>query len=104
LITPRALPNQTAAHPVQGLQIELLGRLQRHGAHGWPLGRLGDGLSVAVVVLVALEKRFDVLGRQQAHVMPEGGELAPNVMSPGTGLQADQADRQVGHALQQLPA
>jgi hypothetical protein len=98
----RALPDASAPHPVQGLQIKLLGRLQRHRTHGWTLRRLGDGLGIAVVVLVAFEERLDILGRQQVNVMAESGELTPDVMGSGTGLHPDQTDRQVRQALQQL--
>ena len=51
-----ALADQARAHPVQGEQIHLLGRLDRHERHGGPLHRLGDGFGIAVVVLVALEE------------------------------------------------
>ena len=86
------------------MQIKLFGRLQRHRPHGRALDRLGNGLGIAVVVLVSFEKRLHVLGRQQAHVMAKGCELAPNMMSPGAGLHSDQTDRQVGQAGLQLPA
>ena len=94
----RALPDQTAAHPVQGLQIELLRRLQGHRAHGGPLRRLGDGLGVAVIVLVPLEEWFDILGRQKVDVMAQSGELSPDVMGARASLHADQADRHIGQA------
>ena len=37
-------------------------------------------LSVTVVVLVPLEKRFDVLRRDQTHVVAQSGQLAADVM------------------------
>jgi hypothetical protein len=87
---------------MQGEQIHLLGRLDRHEGHGGPLHRLGDGFGIAVVVLVALQKRFDVLGRDQAHVMAERLQLPADVVGARTGLHADQARRNVGQALREL--
>jgi hypothetical protein len=55
-----------------------------------------------MVSLVTLEKRFDVLGRQQAHVMAESCELTPNMMGARAGLPADQAGWNVGQALGEL--
>ena len=69
-----------------------------------PLRRLGDGLGIAVVVLVSFEEWFDILGRQKADVMAESGELSPDVMGAGASLHADQADRHIGQAGLQLPA
>jgi hypothetical protein len=60
------------------------------------LHRLGDGFGIAVVVLVPLEERLHVLGRDQAHVMTERLKLAPKVVSPGTGFHADQAGWALG--------
>jgi hypothetical protein len=57
-----------------------------------------------MVSLVTLEKRFDVLGRQQAHVMAESCELTPNMMGARAGLHSDQTDRHVSQAGLQLPA
>jgi hypothetical protein len=55
-----------------------------------------------MVSLVTLEKRFDVLGRQQAHVMAESCELTPNMMGAGTGFHADQAGWDVRQSLSEL--
>jgi hypothetical protein len=62
------------------------------------LRRLGDGLGVAVIVLVPLEEWFDVLGRQKVDVMAQSGELSPDVMGARASLHADQADRHIGQA------
>jgi hypothetical protein len=56
-----ALADETGAHPVQGLQVELFGRLGGDKAHGCALDGLGDGFGVAEVVLVALGERFHSL-------------------------------------------
>ncbi len=89
---------------MQGEQIHLLWRLDRHERHGGPLHRLRDGFSIAIVVLVALEERFDVLSRDEAHVMAERPELAADVVGSGTGLHADQAGWDVGQPLRELGA
>jgi hypothetical protein len=40
----------------------------------------------------------------QANLVPEGLDLARNVMRAGAGLQADKAGRQIGKAAHQLAA
>ena len=57
-----------------------------------------------MVSLVPFEERLDVLGRDQAHVMAERLELAADVVSPGTGLHADQAGWDIGQPLRELGA
>jgi len=52
-----ALPDKPRAHAVEREKIALLGRLDGNEVHGGPLHRLGDGLGIAVVVLVTLEPR-----------------------------------------------
>jgi hypothetical protein len=42
--------------------------------------RLRNRFSVTVVVLVSLEERFDVLRRDQTHVVAQSGQLAADVM------------------------
>ena len=64
--------------------------------------RLSDGLGIPVVVLVALEERLHVLGRDEAHVMAERLQLPADVVGPGAGLHADQARWDVGQALSEL--
>jgi hypothetical protein len=98
------LPDQTGADTVQSLEVELLGRLQRHPTHDRALHRLGDGFGVAVMILVTFEERFDVLGGQQVDVVAEGRELPSDVMGSRAGFHFDQADRQVGQTGKQLPA
>jgi hypothetical protein len=73
-----------------------------HERHGGPLHRLSDGLGIPVVVLVALEERLHVLGRDEAHVMAERLQLPADVVGPGAGLPADQAGWNVGQALREL--
>ena len=48
------LTDQTFAHAVQRLQVELVSSLGCHELHGWALHRLGDRLCVAEVVHLSL--------------------------------------------------
>ena len=50
-----ALADQSLPHPVQRLQVELIGGLGRHELHRQPLFRLGNRLRVAEVVLLSLQ-------------------------------------------------
>jgi hypothetical protein len=85
-------------------QIALLGRLNGDEAHSWSLHCLGDGLGIAVVVLVSFEKRLDVLGGDQANVVPEWLNLARDVMRARAGLQADKAGREIDEPADRLVA
>jgi hypothetical protein len=51
----RALADKAGAHAVEREKIALLGRLDRDEVHSRSLHRLGDGLGIAVVVLVSLD-------------------------------------------------
>ena len=57
-----ALADQPLTDAMQGLQIELLGRLRGHELHRRPLHRLGNRLSVREVVLLTI--RSKVLQKQ----------------------------------------
>jgi len=46
-----ALTDQSLAHPMQRLKVELLGGLGGDELHGRALHRLGDRLGIAIVVL-----------------------------------------------------
>jgi len=59
----RASMHQSVAHPVQGLQIELIVGLDGHEAHVFPGDGFGDGLGIDEIVLVRLYERFDELCR-----------------------------------------
>ena len=56
---------------MQGLQVELILRLLLHDAQVGPQSRLGDGLGVVVVVLLALGERLDVDRRDDPRLMAE---------------------------------
>ena len=89
---------------MQRQQIALLGGLDRNKVHGRSLHCLGDRLRIAEVVLVAFEKRLDVLGWDEANVVAEWLNLAGNVMRARAGLQADKAGRQIHKAADKLVA
>jgi hypothetical protein len=48
------LVDQPFAHPVQGLQVELIGRLDGDEFHSWGAAPLGDRFRVAKIVLLPL--------------------------------------------------
>ena len=50
----RALADQALAHPVQRLQVQLIGGLRGHEPHRRALDGLGDRLRVAEVVLLPI--------------------------------------------------
>jgi len=56
---------------MQRQQIALLGRLDRNEVHGRSLHGFCDGLGIAVVVLVSLEERLNVLGGYQANIVAQ---------------------------------
>ena len=81
---------------MQRLQVELVDALGGHKAHGGTLHGLGNRLSVAEVVLLALEEGLHILRRHQLRVVAEGQELPAQMMGADAGLHADQAGRHVG--------
>jgi hypothetical protein len=76
---------------VQGLQVELFGRLIGDEAHGRPLDGFGDGFRVAEVVFVALEECSHILGRHESGVVAEGFDLAAQVVGADASFHADEA-------------
>src|SRR5262245_30720186 len=74
LMTPGAVGNQSLAHAVERLQVELRGCLRRHESGGGPCHSLGDRLRIIEVVLLFAAEGTHVFGGHQAHVMTEGVE------------------------------
>jgi hypothetical protein len=72
--------------------------------HRRPLHRFRDRLGIAVVVLVALEERLDVLRRDQADVVSERLNLAGDVMRATAGFKPDKAAWKVGEPARELAA
>jgi hypothetical protein len=89
---------------MQGQEVNLLRRLDRHEVHGRPLHSFCNGLGIPVVVLVPLEEWLHVLRRDQANVVSKRGELAGDVMRSRTCFHADQAARNVGEPALKLSA
>src|SRR6202045_1847178 len=88
------MPERTAAtapHPMQGLQIKLVGRLGRNKFHRRTLHCFGDRFSVAIVILVTFAIRPHVVRRHQPGVMAKRLKFATEMMRPGAGLHADEA-------------
>jgi hypothetical protein len=79
-----ALADQTRTHPMQRLQVELVDTLGGDKAHGGTLHSLGHSLSVAEVVLLALEEGLHELPRHQLHVVAKREELTAQ-MKTGVG-------------------
>jgi len=91
-----ALADQSFAHAMERLQVELIGSLRRYELHRRPLHRLGDRLCIAEVVLLTLRIRTHVLRRHQPGVVAKPMELAAKMMRTDTGFHADEARRHVG--------
>ena len=89
----RPLPNQKIAGSMQHEGALLLRALDRDEAHRRPCDGLTDRRRIRGIILLPAQIGFDVGGRDQADVMPEGHERAGPVVSRRAGLQPDQARR-----------
>src|SRR5256714_3972355 len=91
-----ALTHQSLAHPMQGLQIKLVGRLGRDKFHRRALHCFSDRFRIAIVILVTFAIRPHVFRRHQPGVVAKRLKFATEMMRPGAGLHANQTRRQVG--------
>src|SRR4051812_17990687 len=92
----RALPDQKIPRPEQhGARLLSLG-LNRDKAHRRSTGRLSDRFRIGRIVLLALDKRFDVGGWDQSNLMPEVTDSPPPVVRAPTGFHGDDAARLLG--------
>jgi hypothetical protein len=91
-----ALTDQSLAHPMQRLQVELVDGLGGDELHGRALHRLGDRLGIAEIVLLSLRIWAHVFRRHQPSVVAKRLQLATEMMRADAGLHADQARRQFG--------
>lgn len=94
--SPRSLPAllETVAAVEQGkssIRALLTAAAQPIGT----VDRLADRLCICSIVLVALDVRLDELWRHQPDRVAQRLQLASPVVSAGTGLNADEAGRQV---------
>jgi len=99
-----ALTDQPLPHPVQRLQVELLGGLGRDELHRRALHRLGDCLGIAEVVLLPSRVGTHIFGWHQPSVVTKRCEFAAQMMCADAGLHADQTRRQVGEPCFHLAA
>jgi hypothetical protein len=90
-----ALTDQSLAHTMQRLQVELIRRLRSYELHRWTLDRLGDRFGIAEVVLLSLRVGAHVLSRHQPGVMTRRLELPTEMMRTNAGLHTDQARRHI---------
>jgi hypothetical protein len=65
----------------------MLGRLDRHAADRRLCGGHADRLGIVAAVLAALDKRLDILRRDQSHAVAKRQQRAPPVMRAATGFQ-----------------
>jgi hypothetical protein len=83
----RSLAEQSVAHPMQGLHVELVCTFEFDEAHGRPCGGLSNGFGIAVVVLLRLDVgRTDILRRHQAHRVALGLQQAAEMVCTAAGL------------------
>jgi hypothetical protein len=66
---PVRLADQALPYPVQCLQVQLIRGLGRDELHGRSLHRLGDGLGIAEVILLASGIGTNVLRRHQPGIV-----------------------------------
>jgi hypothetical protein len=98
------LADQTLAHAVQRLQVQLVGRFGGDELHGRALDCFGDCFSVAEIVLLPFAIWFDVLRWHEPCVVAKRMQPAAEVMGSDAGLHADQARRQVRESSSNLAA
>jgi hypothetical protein len=99
-----ALADQALAHAVQSLQVKLIGSLGGDELHGRALHRLGDRLSIAEIVLLALVVRAHVFCWHQPRVVTKRLQLATEMMRADARFHADQARLHVGKPCLDLAA
>ena len=83
--------HETGTNPVQRLDVELRLILELDEAHRRPRRRLGDGLSVAVVVLVRFDVGPHILGRHEPHRVALVRQQASQVVRAAAGFHGDDA-------------
>ena len=78
-----AFDDDALADAMGGLQLELLGVLERYASHRAATAGFSDRFRVVVVVLVRLHVRLDELGGDDAHFMPGRSEAPTPVLRAG---------------------
>jgi hypothetical protein len=92
----RTLPDQPITDAMQNLDVELSLGLECDKPHRRSGRRLGDRLSVAVVVLLRLDVGTNILRRHQLHLVPLRSQQTPEVVRTTTRLHRHHAARQLG--------
>ena len=94
--------DQPVTHPVQGLEVKLIIRLDRHEAHVVAIHRLRNHFCIEEVVLVRLHERLHELSRNELYVMTLFAERTPQKVGTRTCLHPNQGGLQVGCESDQL--
>src|SRR5712691_6577385 len=100
----RATHHPALAHPVQGLQIQLVISLDRHETHRRPCDSLRDRLGIDVIALVRFYVRLHILRRYQSHLVSLFPQCSAKKMRTSAGFHANQLDVYVRCEAQQLYA
>src|SRR5215468_7963977 len=90
-----ALPDQPLAHPVQRLQVKLIGRLGGDKLHRRALHRFSDRLGIAEIVFLPFAICPHIFRRHQSRIVTVCLQLAAQVMGANAGFHANQAPRHV---------
>src|SRR3984893_4475719 len=88
--------DQPLAHPVQCLQVELIGGLRSDEPHRRTLHCLGDSFSIAEVVLLSLAVGTDLFRRHQPSIVTKRLKFATEMIRADAGFHANQARWHVG--------
>src|SRR5829696_8268400 len=91
LIVAVRLATSLGSDAVAGLQVELILRLLGHAAQVRAQGRLRDGLGIVVVVLLPLDERLHVDGRNDPRLVAEGAQGAADKVGAQARFHADHA-------------
>src|SRR6266404_4890331 len=91
---PGAMKHQTAL---------LLGRLGRHKSHVWPGDRFANRFRISRIILLSFDIGFHVGGRHQAHGVAQRLKFTRPIMRRRTGLDTNEARRQLLKERQHIP-
>jgi hypothetical protein len=89
------LPNQSIAHAVQRLKIELFIGFCRYTQRRWTLYGFSDRQRITKVVLVVLPEWFGINRWHLPYVVADGEQLAGHIVRSHPRLYSDQAGRHI---------
>src|SRR5712664_1563441 len=81
----------------------LLGRLGRHKSHVWPGDRFANRFRISRIVLLSFDIGLHVGGRHQAHGVAQRLKFTRPIMRRRTGLDTNEARRQLLKERQHIP-